>query len=79
MKYSILVIFVSLGFLMSCKISDNKHLIVDKDFRKQVHSQFLIQKELAKGRDSVLFSVFNQQLTIAETEGLEFLDRKSVV
>lgn len=59
--------------LTSCSINTGNHLITDKGYRKLVHDQFLIQKEMAKGRDSVLFDVFNQKLTTEETEGLEFL------
>ncbi|MHC1777914.1 MAG: transglutaminase domain-containing protein [Lentimicrobium sp.] len=59
--------------LTSCGTHSGKHLIADKAYRKLVHEQYLKQRELAHGRDSVLFSVFNNELTRAETEGLEFL------
>lgn len=59
--------------LTSCSTNSGNHLIKDKAFRTLVHDQFLKQTELSKGRDSVLFGVFNQELTTAETEGLEFL------
>lgn len=58
---------------VSCVSTGNKHLITRNEFRELVHRQFLAEKELASGRDTVLFSVFNQKLTQAETEGLEFL------
>lgn len=59
--------------LTSCNNNSGKHLITDKAYRKLVHEQYLKQRELAQGRDSVLFGVFNKELTTAETEGLEFL------
>jgi hypothetical protein len=66
---TLLIVFI----LQSCQSPETKHLIADKSYRILVHQQFLIQKELAAGRDSALFSVFDQQLTTAEIQGLEFL------
>jgi len=73
MKYFVTAIVLLMTILTACQVSKNKHLITDKSYRKLVHEQYLKQKELAHGRDSVLFGVFNQQLTKAEIEGLEFL------
>ena len=73
MKRFASAIFLIMILLTSCQISKNKHLITEKEYRKLVHKQFLNQKKLANGRDSVLFGVFNGKLTIAEKEGLEFL------
>ena len=55
--------------LASC----GKHFISDKEYRQQVHNDFLMRHELAKERDEALFGVFNQKLTLEEKEALEFL------
>ncbi len=60
-------------FITACNPNSGEHLITDKDYRTLVHDQFLKQKNMAYGRDSVLFGVFENKLTIAEKEGLEFL------
>ena len=73
MKPFALATLLIVTILQSCQSPESKHLIADKSYRDMVHQQFLIQKELAAGRDSALFSVFDQQLTTAETQGLEFL------
>ncbi|MDY0343106.1 MAG: transglutaminase domain-containing protein [Lentimicrobium sp.] len=49
------------------------HLITDQKYREKVHARFLEQRELASGRDSVLFSIMNADLTIEESGALEFL------
>jgi len=69
-------IVLSIAMLLSaiaCKSPSGGNLMNDAGYRKLVHEQFLQQKELAAGRDSVLFSVFDQELSRNETEGLEFL------
>ncbi|MFH1121659.1 MAG: transglutaminase-like domain-containing protein [Bacteroidota bacterium] len=73
MRQFIPAIVLAMIILTSCNVSKNKHLIGEKEYRDLVHKQFLNQKELAKGRDSVLFEVFNQDITVSEKEGLEFL------
>jgi transglutaminase-like putative cysteine protease len=73
MKRIIYAISLIAIVLTSCSTNSGKHLITDKTYRKLVHDQFLKQKEIAHGRDSILFSVFDQQLPTAEKEGLEFL------
>lgn len=55
--------------LASC----GKHFISDRDYRKQVHQDFLQRQELAQGRSEALFDVFKQKLTTEEKEALEFL------
>lgn len=72
MKTQKLILFMAILLIASCN-SNNKGLIMDKNYADQVHQEFLKQREMAAGRDSVLFSVFNQSLTQAEKEGLEFL------
>ncbi|MDR2955572.1 MAG: transglutaminase domain-containing protein [Prevotella sp.] len=67
------IICVALLSIVSCDSSDN-HFLKDNNYRAEVHKQFLERKELTKGRDSALFSVFNKpDLTIAQQEALEFL------
>lgn len=68
-----LVPLIVILLISSCNSNKNKGLITDKNYLNQVHQAFLNQREIASGRDSVLFSVFNQPLTQAEKEGLEFL------
>lgn len=73
MKQLILPILLILS-VVSCKDpGSGSHLIQDKAYRETVHSHFLARKSLAAGRDSVLFSVFEQDLSVEEKEGLEFL------
>ena len=55
--------------LASC----GKHFISDRDYRKEVHQDFLKRQELAQGRKDALFGVFKQSLTLEEKEALEFL------
>lgn len=57
----------------SCSNPENKGLITDIAYLDQVHQDFLKQRKIAAGRDSVLFSVFESPLSLAEKEGLEFL------
>jgi len=61
-------------FISKCNTSSDDHFLKDKDYREQVHNQFLKRKELAAGRSEQLFSVFNKEkLTTAQKEALEFL------
>jgi len=68
--FALLVFIVILGFV-SCQRND--HFITDSAYRKKVSTQFIKQKELAKGRADQLFSVFDQDLSMAEIEALQFL------
>lgn len=61
---SLLMIFVA------CK---SDHFISDSTYRQQVEKDFLVRKELAKGRATQLFSVFDQKISINEKEALQFL------
>ena len=65
-----LAIFLIAGF-SSCKRGE--HFITDKQVRERAERQFEIQKNLAKNRSAKLFSVFDQDLTLAEKEALTFL------
>ncbi|MBK9355783.1 MAG: transglutaminase domain-containing protein [Bacteroidales bacterium] len=73
MKHYLTVILLATILLTACCRQGDRHLIQDTEYRELVHTLFLKQRELALGRDSALFSVFDGQLTRAETEGLEFL------
>jgi len=73
MKNFLSVIALAMILLTACCNQGDLHLIQDREYRELVHDQFMKQKELASGRDSALFGVFDRQLTRAETEGLEFL------
>ncbi|MBR6492141.1 MAG: hypothetical protein IKT02_07440, partial [Bacteroidales bacterium] len=61
--------------LISVACTDKvKHFITDTDYRNQVHQDYLERREMAYGRDSVLFSVLDgENLTLEEREALEFL------
>ena len=54
-------------------VSCGKHFISDKEYRKEVHQDFLKRQELAQGRSDALFGVFKQSLSREEKEALEFL------
>ncbi len=73
MKHFFLITVLAISLLSCNPPGGGKHLIMDKSYREAVHSQFLDRRELASGRDSVLFAVFNRELSTAEREGLEFL------
>ncbi|MBP1672787.1 MAG: Transglutaminase Domain-Containing Protein [Bacteroidetes bacterium] len=49
------------------------HFISDAKYRAQVEKDFLARKELAKGRATQLFSVFDQNISADEKEALQFL------
>lgn len=68
------IIFSIIAILLSSCNAGNEHFLKDKEYREQVHSQFLKRKELAAGRDMQLFSVFEKpDLTLEQREALEFL------
>lgn len=58
------------ALLCSCS-TKNEHFINDEAYRNQVEQDFLAKKELLPQGD--LFTVFDQELTTAEREALEFL------
>ncbi len=66
---SLICIVSLLTMLLSC----NQHFITDVKYREEVKKDFESRKELAKGRATQLFSVFDQELTLSEQEALEFL------
>ena len=62
-------------FQFSCneKNNDETHFITDENYRKEVIADFEKVKILAKERENELFGVFENELTLAETEALQFL------
>ena len=49
------------------------HLINNSDYRAGTEKAFSLKKELSVHRDSALFSVFKQKLSIQQSEALKFL------
>jgi len=68
--YKTLFLLLLLIVISSC---GKRHLIKDNAYREQVKEMFIKQKELAKGRNEQLFSVFDKNMTIQEREAMEFL------
>ena len=64
---------VGLLLLSFPAFSQERHLISDQSYRNLVHTHFLKSKALAKGRENVLFSVFNNTISVEQKEALEFL------
>ena len=72
MRFLIFISFVILFFSCQNK-QDVKHFITDNEYRIQVENDFQKTKVLAKNREQVLFSVFDDSLSVKEEEALEFL------
>ncbi len=70
--FTILTLFSVFTLLPSCT-SKEFHIYSDPAYSERVESRFIERKTLAVKRDSTLFGVFNQELTVAEQEGLKFL------
>jgi len=51
----------------------SKHLITDKDYMNLVEKSFIERMQLASSREDKLFSVFDDELSIEQTEALKFL------
>ncbi len=66
--YPALALF--LFFIMSC---NNNHLINDSDYLDKVNTDFLERKEMFSDKEKELFSVFDKNLNLEETEALKFL------
>lgn len=65
---------VGLLFIISCNKKDQTHhFIQDKEYREQVHRDFLERREMARGREEALFSVMDASISTEEREALEFL------
>lgn len=68
LKFSI---FFFVALIAGCKHED--HFISDRNYRDKVELQFEKQKKLAANRETQLFQVFDQHLSMKEKEALEFL------
>ena len=68
-----LAIAATLISLVACKKDNEQHFITDEAYRSQVETDFDARKKLAQGRSTELFSVFDQKLSLEETEALKFL------
>ena len=66
---SAILAFITM-LILSC--SDN-HLINDSHYLSITEKAFSQRKNMAKNRDSSLFSVFNQNLSLKQSEALKFL------
>lgn len=49
------------------------HLIKDKNYRTEVENAFLERKETAKNRERQLFNIFEEDLSLRESEAIKFL------
>lgn len=64
----------ALAFVMSLLVScTDSHFLKDKEYRDKVQQRFEQRKELAANRSEALFKVFEQPLSKAESEALQFL------
>ncbi|MEA1885679.1 MAG: transglutaminase-like domain-containing protein [Bacteroidota bacterium] len=67
-------IYSLLAFLLILCIScNNDHLINDSDYLDKVNTKFLERKEMFSDKEKELFSVFERDLSIEETQALKFL------
>lgn len=62
----------SILLVLAASCHKEKHFISDKEYREQVHSDFLVRKELASGRADALFGGMDT-LNTETREALEFL------
>ena len=71
MKMSrIFLVAVILPLVSACSDS---HLINDSAYMRLVDSSFIARKEIAVNRAATLFDVFNQPLSVSQTEALKYL------
>ena len=57
-------------FIISCT---GKHLVSDRSYMDKVERSFLERKILAQSRSQELFSVFERELSVVQSEALKFL------
>ena len=67
---STIILALIASILLSCS---GNHLINDSQYLATIEKAFNQRKQLATNRDSALFSVFNQPLSIKQSEALKFL------
>ncbi len=71
---NIIFFFISLFLFAGCDGVKENHFLTDKNYRDQVHEQFLKRKGMAASREKVLFGVLeNDSLSLEQREALEFL------
>ncbi len=66
-------LFFALLALIAFSCTQQNHFINDKEYLETVQSDFEKVRELASKRESQLFDVFNQDITLEEKEALMFL------
>lgn len=71
-SFSLIAILSLISFFHSCSTREF-HIYSDPSYTHQVESRFENRREMAFRRDTVLFGVFNRQLSVAEREGLKFM------
>lgn len=69
-KYLQILLALSIVLSSSCT---NQHLITSNEYRKVVEKSFNERNKLAGNREKKLFSVFDQKLSVKETEALKYL------
>ncbi len=73
MKKILTIVAVIAFSFCACKKQNDQHFINDEAYRTQVETDFEARKQLASGRSEELFSVFDENLSLEETEALKFL------
>jgi len=69
-----LALRIILAFLVTLSLGcARKHLINNKEYREIVENAFAEKKQLARHRDTALFSVFEKNLSVKQSEALKFL------
>lgn len=69
-KYLQILLALSIVLSSSCT---NQHLITSNEYQKVVEKSFNERNKLAGNREKKLFSVFDQKLSVKETEALKYL------
>ena len=69
-KYLQILLALSIVLSSSCT---NQHLITSNEYQKVVDKSFNERNKLAGNREKKLFSVFDQKLSVKETEALKYL------
>jgi len=67
-----LQILLSLSIVLSSSCT-KQHLITNNEYQKVVEKSFYERKQLAVNRDTNLFNIFNEKLSVKETEALKYL------
>ncbi|MFZ4414274.1 MAG: transglutaminase domain-containing protein [Bacteroidales bacterium] len=67
------ILFIAFIVSTLAVTAQEKHFMTDAGYRKQTMLMFEKQKQLASKRDAPLFAVFNQNLSLEESEALSFL------